>query len=152
MLRSEAAVGGVIRLSTVTEPDVARQVAFTHAAKHAQIRLEQRKETRSPILMYFPTCVFLLRMMHEFMYVAFHRPIAAGRVGVEPTTRLPRQVGGLLDRLDREYPSVCCTANGGGQVTFTGWSSYFLCLRHGFRALGSRCAITGHFLHALPLR
>jgi hypothetical protein len=29
MLRSEAAVGGVIRLSTVTEPDVTRQVEFT---------------------------------------------------------------------------------------------------------------------------
>ena len=30
--------------------------------------------------------------------------------------------------------------------------SYFLCLRHGFWALGSRCAIIGHFLHALPFR
>jgi hypothetical protein len=30
--------------------------------------------------------------------------------------------------------------------------SYFLCFRHCFWALGSRCAIMGHFLHALPLR
>src|SRR5262249_35798427 len=30
------------------------------------------------------------------------RPIAAGRVGVEPTARLHRKVSGLLHRLDRE--------------------------------------------------
>jgi hypothetical protein len=52
--------------------------------------------------MHVPTRVFLLRMIHERMHVAFHRPIAAGRVGVEPTTRLHCRVGGLLDRLDRE--------------------------------------------------
>ena len=32
MLRSEAEVGGVIRLSTVTEPDVPRQVELTQEA------------------------------------------------------------------------------------------------------------------------
>jgi hypothetical protein len=46
------------------EPDVPRQVAFTHAAEHAQIRLEQRKETLHPILMHLPACVFFPRMIH----------------------------------------------------------------------------------------
>src|SRR5437899_12408605 len=36
------------------------------------------------------------------MDVALHRPIATGRVGVEPTARVHRQVGGLLHRLHRE--------------------------------------------------
>jgi hypothetical protein len=36
------------------EPDVPRQVAFTHAAKHSQIRLEQGKETLRPILIHLP--------------------------------------------------------------------------------------------------
>jgi len=40
MLRSEAAVGGVIRLSTVTEPDVAREGGFAETSEHPQIRLE----------------------------------------------------------------------------------------------------------------
>ena len=30
-------------------------------------------------------------------------------------------------------------------------SDYLWCLSHFFRTFGSRCAITGHFLHALPL-
>ena len=38
------------------------------------------------------------------------------------------------------------------RVSDQGGSGYFLCLRPCFRALGSRCAITGHFLHALPFR
>jgi hypothetical protein len=40
MLRSEAAVGGVIRLSTVTEAHVAREVELAEAPKHPQIRFE----------------------------------------------------------------------------------------------------------------
>ena len=43
MLRSEAAVGGVIRLSTVTESDVPRQVQLAEATEHTKIGLEQRK-------------------------------------------------------------------------------------------------------------
>ena len=64
MLRSEAAVGGVIRLSTVTEPDVPRQVELADTAKHAQVGLEQREQTLGPILVHVPTCVFLLRVIH----------------------------------------------------------------------------------------
>src|SRR5215510_8421088 len=46
--------------------------------------------------------IFLLRMIHERMHIAFQRPIAAGRVGVEPTARLHCDIGGLLHRRDGE--------------------------------------------------
>src|SRR5437899_8833514 len=52
--------------------------------------------------MHLPTRVFLLRMVDELMHVAFHRPIATGRVCIEPTARLHCQVGCLLHRLHRE--------------------------------------------------
>src|SRR5437870_5135323 len=52
--------------------------------------------------MHLPTRVFLLRMVDELMHVAFHRPIATGRVCIEPTARLHCQVGCLLYRLHRE--------------------------------------------------
>src|SRR5262245_26063763 len=46
--------------------------------------------------------IFLLRVIDELMQVALQRPIATRRVGVEPTARLHRHVGGLLHRLHRE--------------------------------------------------
>src|SRR2546423_1507265 len=49
-----------------------------------------------------PTGIFLLRMVHEFMHIALHRPIAAGRIRIEPTARFYRHVGGPLDRLHRK--------------------------------------------------
>src|SRR5262245_15368578 len=52
--------------------------------------------------MHLPTRIFLLRMIDELVHVAFHRPIAARRVGVEPTARVHGQVGGFLHRLYRE--------------------------------------------------
>jgi len=52
MLRSEAAVGGVIRLSTVTEANVTREVVFAEAPKYSQVRLEQGKQTLRPILVH----------------------------------------------------------------------------------------------------
>jgi hypothetical protein len=84
------------------ETQVPWQVALADPTKHPQIRLEQGKETLRSVLMHVPTRVFLLRMIHELMHVAFQCSIAAGRVGVEPTTRLHGQAGSLLDRLDRE--------------------------------------------------
>src|SRR5712691_3391204 len=51
--------------------------------------------------MHVTTCIFLLRMMNVLMHVARHRPIAAGGVRREPTTRFHRQVGCLLYRLRR---------------------------------------------------
>src|SRR5438309_4523042 len=102
MLRSEAAVGGVIRLSTVTEPDVPRQVRFAEATKHAQVGLEQGAQALRPILMDVTTGILLLGMIDELVHIAFHGPIAAGRVGVEPTACVHRDVRGLLDRLHRE--------------------------------------------------
>jgi hypothetical protein len=84
------------------ESDVSRQDAFTHAAKHAQIRLEQRKEAFRAILVHVPTCILLLRVIDQLMHVVFQRPIAAARVGVEPTTRLRCEVGSFLHCLDSE--------------------------------------------------
>jgi len=49
------------------EHDVPRQVAFAHAAKHAQIRLEQRKEAFRAILVHVPTCILLLRVIDKRM-------------------------------------------------------------------------------------
>src|SRR5918912_9730 len=102
MLRSEAAVGGVIRLSTVTEPDVPWQIELADTTKHPEVGLEQGEQTLRSILVHVPTCVLFLGVIHECVHVALHRPIAAGRVGIEPTARLHGQVGGLLYRLDRE--------------------------------------------------
>jgi hypothetical protein len=60
MLRSEAAVGGVIRLSTVTESHIPRQVRFADAPKHPQVRLEQGEQTLRPILMHVTMGILLL--------------------------------------------------------------------------------------------
>src|SRR5262245_61371455 len=46
--------------------------------------------------------VFFLRMIHERMHVSLHRPVAAGRVRVEPTARAHGDLRRLLHRLDRE--------------------------------------------------
>src|SRR2546430_9786993 len=46
--------------------------------------------------------VFFLRMIDDLVHVALHRPIAAGGVGIEPTTGSHRDVGRLLYRLHRE--------------------------------------------------
>jgi len=55
MLRSEAAVGGVIRLSTVTEPQIPRQGALTETTKHPQVRLEYGEQALRPVLMHVTT-------------------------------------------------------------------------------------------------
>jgi len=47
------------------------------------------------------TGVFLLRVIDILMEVSLHRPIAAGRVRIEPIPRLHGEVSSLLDRLDR---------------------------------------------------
>src|SRR5215813_11139128 len=46
--------------------------------------------------------VFFLRMIHERMHVPLHRPVAAGRVRVEPTARSHGDLSRLLHRLDRK--------------------------------------------------
>jgi hypothetical protein len=101
MLRSEAAVGGVIRLSTVTKAEVSRPVRLTDAPKHPQIGLEQGKQTFCPLLVHLTARIFLLGMIHECVPVALQGAIAARRVRVEATARVHRDVGCLLDRLDR---------------------------------------------------
>src|SRR2546429_9698132 len=100
MLRSEAAVGGVIRLSTVTEAHISRQVELTDTAKHPQVRLEQRKQTFRPILMHLPAGIFLLCVIDVLMHIALHPPIATGGVRIKPTPPPDGEVGCLLHRLD----------------------------------------------------
>ena len=48
--------------------------------------------------------VFLLRVVHGVMLIADDQAIAAGRVRVERTAGLHREVGRLLHRLDRQVP------------------------------------------------
>src|SRR6266545_5100282 len=52
--------------------------------------------------MHLAAGVFLPRVIDILMHIALHRPIAAGRVGIEPTAHLDREVGGLLHGLHRE--------------------------------------------------
>jgi hypothetical protein len=104
MLRSEAAVGGVIRLSTVTEPDVPWQVQFADPSKDPQLGLEQREQTLRSVLVHVTPGILFLRVIHERVHVALQGSIAARRVGVEPPPRLDGEVSRLLDRLDREIP------------------------------------------------
>src|ERR671939_1189813 len=49
-----------------------------------------------------PACILLLRVIDIIMYIALHRPIAAGRVRVQPTARAHGNLSRLLHRLDRE--------------------------------------------------
>src|SRR5215510_1943211 len=46
------------------------------------------------------------QLIDILMEVSFHRPIAAGRVGVEPTARADRKVGRLLHCLHREIAII----------------------------------------------
>src|SRR5215211_3845597 len=84
------------------EAHVSRKIAFAEAPKHPQVRLEQGEQTLRPILVHVTTGVFLLRMIDELVHVPLHRPVAAGRVRVEPTTRAHGDLSRLLHRLDRE--------------------------------------------------
>src|SRR5712691_5007273 len=52
--------------------------------------------------MYITPRVFLLRVIDRLMRVARHRPVAAGRIRIELTARLHRDVSGLLYGLHRE--------------------------------------------------
>ena len=51
--------------------------------------------------MHLATRILLLRVIDILMEVSFHRPIAAGRVGGEPTARVDGEVGRLLHCLHR---------------------------------------------------
>src|SRR5262245_756308 len=52
--------------------------------------------------MHLAAAVFLPRVIDVLMHIALQRPIAAGRVGIEPAARLDGEVGGLLPRLHRK--------------------------------------------------
>src|SRR5262249_44910757 len=99
MLRSEAAVGGVIRLSTVTEAHISWEVVLADTPKDPQVGFEQGKQALGAILVHVTTGVFLLRMIDELVQIALQRPIAAGGVGVEPTPGLDGEVCSLLHGL-----------------------------------------------------
>src|SRR5215813_11141820 len=78
------------------ESDTTWQVACAHATKHPQVRLQQRQQTLSAMLVHVTTRLFLLRAIDVRMHVALHRPRAAGRVGGEPTPSAHRDVSRLL--------------------------------------------------------
>src|SRR5262245_29661695 len=84
------------------EAHVSWEVGFAKAPKYPQVGLEQGEQTLCPILVYVTTCVFLLWVIDKRMPIALQRLVATRRVGIEPTARAHRDVGCLLDRLDRE--------------------------------------------------
>src|SRR5215475_1209282 len=84
------------------ESHIPWQIHFADASKHAQVGLQQGKEALRSVLMHITAGIFLLRVVDMLVEVARERPIAAGRVGIEPTARLDRQVRRLLYRLHRE--------------------------------------------------
>src|SRR5512145_3195685 len=109
------------------EPHVPRQVRFADAPKHPQVRLEQGEQTLRPILMHVTTGILLLRVIDELMHVAFQRLIAAGGIGIEPTARVHRHVGGLLYGLHREisgrlYNDSALTTDPG----YNGWPVFVI--------------------------
>src|SRR5215510_1684744 len=83
---------------------IPRQIRFTDASKHAQVRLEQGEQALCPVLMHVTPCVFLLRMIDELVHVALHRSIATRGVRIESAPRLDREVGRFLHCLDGKVP------------------------------------------------
>jgi hypothetical protein len=81
---------------------VSWQVHVMEATKHPQRGLESGEQTLGSILMHVTARICLLGMLDELVHVSLHRPIAAGRVGLQPTARLDRQIRCCLYRLDGE--------------------------------------------------
>src|SRR5467141_2413948 len=81
------------------EAHVSWEVGFAETPKDPQIGLEQGKQALGSILVHVTTGVFLLRMIDVLVERALQRPIAAGRVRVEPTPSLDGAVCGLLHGL-----------------------------------------------------
>src|SRR5215471_11319278 len=69
------------------ESHIPRQIHFAEASKHSQVGLQQGKEALRSVLMHITAGIFLLCVIDILVEVACHGPIAAGRVGVEPTAR-----------------------------------------------------------------
>lgn len=86
------------------EAQVPRQSGFADASKHVQVRLEQRKQTLRPMLMHVTPRVCLLRMIDKLVYIALQGSRAVGRVRVELTPFLHRDVGSLLHCPDGTVP------------------------------------------------
>src|SRR6266571_5398925 len=83
-------------------PNIPWQVGFADTTKHPQIGLEQGKQALRPILMHVTTGIFLLRVIDIVMHIALQRPIAAGRVRIQPTAGLDGEVSRLLHCLHCE--------------------------------------------------
>src|SRR4029434_407778 len=88
------------------ESYIPRQMHFAEASKHSQVGLQQGKEALRSVLMPLTASIFLLRVVDILVEVARERPIAAGRVGVQPTAGLDGEVHGLLYGLHREIPGT----------------------------------------------
>src|SRR5262245_53329771 len=69
-------------------------------AKPPQIGREYGAQTLGALLMRVSARLCLLAMLDQRVHIALHHPIAAGRVGIQPTARFERQSRCLLDRLD----------------------------------------------------
>jgi hypothetical protein len=82
------------------ESHIPRQIRFADASKHPQIRLEQGEQALRAILVHVTTRILFLRMIDELVDVALHGPIAAGRIGIQATACVHREIGRFLHRLD----------------------------------------------------
>src|SRR4029453_13934785 len=74
------------------EAHIPWQGGFADTPKHPQIGLQQRKEALRSILMDVTAFIFLLRVIDIVMPIALERPMAAGGIGIEPTSRLHGEV------------------------------------------------------------
>ena len=59
----------MIRLSTVTEAHVAREVGFAEAPEHPQVRLEQGKQALGSLLAHLAARLFLLGVLDALVHV-----------------------------------------------------------------------------------
>src|SRR5262245_3379255 len=90
-------------------------------------------------------------MIDELMHVTLHRPVAAGRVRVEPTARTDGGLRRLLHRLDREIAGRLdddrpLTTHPGDN----GWPIFVVVPPHGLTLLAApTCPASQHLLPAL---
>src|SRR5262252_1797692 len=135
------------------EAYIPRQGGFADPPKHPHIGLQQRKEALRPVLVDVTARIFLLRMIDKVVHIARERPIAAGRVGVEPTARLHGEVRCLLHRLDSKVPRrvdddttlAADPGNDGGPI-------FVVVAAAGLALLASASRSAAQRLRAAPLR
>src|SRR5438874_4107673 len=83
----------------LTAPHVSWAVVFADAPQHPPRGLQEGQQALRPMLLPVPAGLCLLRVIDGLMARALQGPRTAGGGRGEPTARLPRAVGGRLDRL-----------------------------------------------------